>query len=119
MKGIMAGESSEQDQGVASFAYSPASKKYPTLFELSRPLDDLEDMLLMEFAGQKLTMHEVYERHNVGRPYIEKNYKKALTMMEATGKIKTEPSADKRRKIKGKVTFADDVVVTFPPGAGI
>lgn len=32
MKGIMATESSEKDQGVASFAYSPASKKFPTLF---------------------------------------------------------------------------------------
>ncbi|MGA7852530.1 MAG: three-Cys-motif partner protein TcmP [Candidatus Acidiferrales bacterium] len=66
MKGIMAGESSERDQGVGSFVYSPASIKNPTLFELSRPLDDLEDMLQAQFAGQRLTMRAIYERHNVG-----------------------------------------------------
>ncbi len=117
MKDIMAGESSERDQGVASFAYSPASEKYPTLFELSRPLDDLEDMLLTEFAGQKLAMHEVYKRHCVGKAYTEKNCKRALAKMEASGKIEAQPPAEKRRKIKGEVTFADNVVVTFPQGA--
>lgn len=117
MKEIMAAESSERDQGVGSFAYSPASTKYPALFELSRPLDDLEDMLLTEFAGQRLTMLKIYERHNVGRPYTRTNYKKALIKMEAAGRIKAEPPAEKRRKFRGQVTFADDVVVTFSPGA--
>jgi three-Cys-motif partner protein len=113
MKGIMAHESSERDQGVASFAYSEASQKYPTLFELTRPLDDLEDMLLKEFGGHKLAMSEVYGLHNIGRPYIKSNYKKILAKMEASGKIEADPSAEKRRK----GTFPDNVVVTFPQGA--
>ncbi len=46
MKDIMARESSNRDQGVPSFVYSPASKSSPFLFELSRPLEDLEGMLL-------------------------------------------------------------------------
>jgi three-Cys-motif partner protein len=117
MKEIMAGESSERDQGVCSFAYSPASTKYPTLFELTRPLDDLEEILLTEFAGQKLPMVRIYERHNVGTPYIKANYKKALIKMEATGKIKAEPPAEKRRKSGSEVTFGDSVLVTFPRGA--
>jgi three-Cys-motif partner protein len=54
MKEIMARESSEHEQGVRSFEYSPASKKFPLLFALSRPLDDLEGSLLVDFAGQKL-----------------------------------------------------------------
>ncbi len=116
MKDIMAGESSGMDQGVASFAYSAVSKKYPTLFELSRPLDDLEEMLLEEFAGQRLTMHEIYERHNVGRQYVKKNYKEALAKMEAVGTIEVQPTSGQRPKRKGKVTFADDVVVIFPRG---
>lgn len=37
MKGIMAKESSEHHQGVASFEYSPASEEFPILFGLSRP----------------------------------------------------------------------------------
>jgi three-Cys-motif partner protein len=116
MKEIMAAESSERDQGVGSFVYSPASIKNPTLFELSRPLDDLEDMLLAEFAGQRLTMRTIYERHNVGKPYVKTHYKKALAKMEAAGAIQAKPSAERRRKVKGEVTFADDVVVAFPQG---
>ena len=44
MKDIMAKHSSEQHQGVASFGYCPASTIHPMLFELNRPLDDLEEM---------------------------------------------------------------------------
>ncbi len=42
MKDIMAGASSSTEQGVASFDYSPADESMPLLFELNRPLDDLE-----------------------------------------------------------------------------
>jgi three-Cys-motif partner protein len=110
MKGIMAKESSEQEQGVPSFEYSPASRIYPLLFALNRPLDDLEEMLLSEFAGQQLNMGQIYERHSVDKPYIESNYKKALTNMEQVGKIEADPPAGNRRK----GTFGDRVIVTFP-----
>jgi three-Cys-motif partner protein len=110
MKGIMAKESSAQEQGVPSFEYSRASQIYPLLFALNRPLDDLEEMLLTEFAGQKLIMRQIYERHSVDKPYIESNYKRALTNMEIAGKIQAAPPARERRK----GTFADSVVVTFP-----
>ncbi len=119
MKGIMAKESSEQEQGVASFAYFAASEKDQMLFEFVRPLADLEEVLLTHFAGQKLTMYQVYERHNVRRRFIKTNYKKALARLEANNKIKAEPPATKRPKKLGKVTFADDVVVTFPEKARI
>jgi three-Cys-motif partner protein len=114
MKEIMAAESSERDQGVPSFVYSRASQNYPMLFALSRPLDDLEGMLLQEFAGQKLTMLQIYERHSVGRPYIKSNYKKLLTKMEVEGKIEADPPAARRRKINKETTFADAVIVSFP-----
>lgn len=114
MKEIMAQESSEHTQGVASFEYSPASEKYPLLFELSRPLDDLEEMLSASFAGQKLATQQIYERHSIGKRYIKRNYKQVLAKMEAEGKISSEPPANKRPKRKGQVTFADAVMVTFP-----
>ena len=98
---------------MGSFEYSPASTKYPTLFELTRPLDDLEDMLCAEFAGQTLSMLNVYERHNIGRPYVKANYKSALIRMEAAGSIKADPLVEKRPKKTGKTTFGDDVIVTF------
>jgi three-Cys-motif partner protein len=110
MKEIMAKHSSEQHQGVPSFGYCPASSIHPLLFELNRPLDDLEQTLLDEYAGQSLTTKEIYERHNVGRPYIMKNYKAALISMEERRLIKADPPAELRRK----GTFAEAVLVKFP-----
>ncbi|MGH7767275.1 MAG: three-Cys-motif partner protein TcmP [Candidatus Binatia bacterium] len=114
MKEIMAKESSDMQQGVPTFEYNPASLKYPMLFELSRPLDDLGDMLLQQFAGETMTMAEVYNQHHVGRPYIKGNYKSVLAKLESEGKIRATPRAVRRRKVKGKPTFADGVVVKFP-----
>ncbi len=114
MKDIMAAESSSAAQGVPSFEYNPADERYPMLFELFRPLDDLEGMLTHSFAGRKLKMREVYKEHSVGKRYVSKNYKDALISLEAKGAITANPTAADRKKNKGHVTFADDVVVTFP-----
>lgn len=114
MKEIMAKESSDADQGVASFEYSPASERYPMLFELTSPLIGLEGDLVKQFSGRVMTMEQVYMQHNVGRPFIKRNYKRALDNLEAQGKIKADPPAEKRRVRKGERTFPDDVNVTFP-----
>jgi len=114
MKEIMAKESSKSDQGVPSLEYNPPDKRFPTLFELSRPLDELEEMLSVEFAGVTLSMKQIYDQHHVGRRFIKRNYKEALRNLEAQGQIITDPPAEKRRMREGKVTFADKVMVTFP-----
>jgi three-Cys-motif partner protein len=114
MKDIMARQSSAADQGVPSFTYSPADRRFPLLFELTRPLDDLETMLLKDFAGRSLSPQAIYEEHSVGKPYILKNYQDALRKLEHAGKIRTEPPAEHRRKIGGEVTFGEKVTVTFP-----
>jgi three-Cys-motif partner protein len=111
MKEIMAKYSSEEHQGVASFEYCPASENQPLLFEFTRPLDDLESMLLVEFAGQTLTVEEVYNLHNVGKPYTMKNYKAVLLRMEQEKIIQTDPPSAKRRK----GTIGDNVKITFRP----
>jgi len=114
MKEIMAQQSSSTEQGVPTFAYSPASKAQPLLFELGRPLDELVDMLPGAFAGQTLTMQAIYEKHHVGRRYIKKNYKEALKKLEQGDRIKALPSAGNRPKRNGEATFADAVEVAFP-----
>jgi len=114
MKDIMAKESSGTEQGVASFEYSPATADQPLLFALSRPLDDLADMLLDEFAGCTMTMLQVFYEHHIGRPYVAANYKQVLSKLEAEGKITVDPPAERRQKRKGVVTFADTVRITFP-----
>ncbi|MBD2601370.1 MULTISPECIES: three-Cys-motif partner protein TcmP [Microcystis] len=111
MKEIMAKESSEQTQGVPSFEYNPATLQQPLLFELTSPLDQLESMLLDNFSGKTMTMAEIYDQHHVGKPYIKKNYKTALSNLESQGKVTVHSPEDKKRR---KGTFADDLKVTFP-----
>lgn len=113
MKEIMAQES-EATQGVPSFEYSPASERFPLLFDLAQPLADLEADLLRQFAGRTLTMEEIYMLHNIGRPFIRRNYKRALNNLEAAGKIKADPPAGERRPYRGEPTFPERVRVTFP-----
>lgn len=116
MREIMGHESSEENQGVPSFEYSPAAEKWPKLLHVSRPLDELAEMLVSDFVGEMRTMRDVYERHSAGRLYIARNYKRALARLEASGKIKADPPAEERPTRKGEITFADTVVVRFPRG---
>ena len=113
MKKIMAKESSKVEQGVASFEYNPADERYPTLFELNRPLEELEAMLFSEYAGKMINFVELYEKHSIGRPYVDSNYKTVLKEMEKEGKLSaSKPGSTKRRP----GTFASDVLITFAKG---
>jgi three-Cys-motif partner protein len=108
MKDIMANSSSDEDQEVPTFTFSPAdSEQQPTLFELNRPLDDLKEMMLRDYAGKSIKMIDIYKDHSVGRRYVKKNYKAVLSEMEKDGDILT----DGRKSNKG---FADDVIAIFP-----
>ena len=111
----MAKKSSTFFQDVPSYDYNTQSgPRQLSLFD-PKPLDELEDMLLDKFAGRTMTMIDVYNEHQVGTPYTDKNYKDALRKLEEEGKIIAYPPASKRRKRQGKITFADSVKVTFPP----
>lgn len=109
MKEIMASSSSDEEQGVPTFTYSPAdSERQPMLFELNRPLDDLKGMILRDYVGKSVKMIDIYQDHSVGRRYVKKNYKTVLADMEKYGEIKTTG----RKSSRG---FADDVIAIFPP----
>jgi three-Cys-motif partner protein len=106
MKEIMAHESSQFDQGVPSLEYSPALAGVEDLF--ASALDELEDGLVISFAGRSAAMIDIYHEHNVGKPYMRSNYKAALINLEQAGRISTN-QPNRRRG-----TFADTVVATFP-----
>ena len=53
-------------------------------------------------------MKNIYEKHSVDTPYIKKNYKDALILLEQQGKIKADPA------VRRKGTFADHVLAKFP-----
>ncbi len=113
MKGIMARESSGETQGVPSFEYNPADflPEQSLLFQLSRPLDDLKEDLINKFKGSRLTMKEIYEKHNLDTPYTKKNYKLVLRELFEQGCIK---AANAKGKPPRKGTFGDEIRVTFP-----
>ncbi|MAJ76643.1 three-Cys-motif partner protein TcmP [Sulfitobacter sp. TMED3] len=111
MKSIMAKASTTSDQGVPSFAYTPADETMPLLFELTRPLDDLGQMLLHEYAGCQISMEDIYRLHSVNRPFLSKNYKDVLDGLANAGKIGTHNPKGKARRTG---TFADHIVAIFP-----
>lgn len=106
MKEIMARESSEINQGVASFSYIPTmNKQLNFLYKLNMPLNELKEDLIKTFKGQTLSKKEIFIKHSPGTRFIDKNYRDALLTLEAEGKI----IASEHRKN----TFSDRVIVKF------
>jgi len=110
MKNIMAKASSSHYQEVPSFEYSPQETVQPYLLPPYLPLDNLKNELTKTFAGQSLSVLELYDKHNVGTHFIKKNYKRALRELEENDKVVMNPPADERRT----GTLGDNVIVTFP-----
>lgn len=110
MKDIMAKESSTRDEGVPSFTYSPADASMPLLFSLAQPMSHLRDSLLQEFAGQQLTLDQIYKSHSVGRPYVKANYRAAIRKLEEDGIVTAYSSKGQRRGL----TYPTHVLVKFP-----
>ena len=114
MKEIMYKESSDNSGGVASFEYNPrdAHFKQGSLFDmLSRPLDDLQGMLLQQYAGRMIDFNALYEEHSVDKPYIRKNYKEVLKSLFEGNKIVAVSAKTGKQPRKG--TFSDDMKITF------
>ncbi len=113
MRDVMYKHSNKEGM-VANFEYNPADARWPSLFELLRPLDDLEEMLLKDFAGQSTNLRPLFERHSKGKGYVLKNYREVLCRMEQEGKISMSPAFSRRRK----GTIGEKVIITFPQGGG-
>ncbi len=109
MKNVMY-RHSHKEGTVANFEYNPAEAGFPSLFELTRPLGDLEDRLLEDLSGQTLAFEKLYEFHSVGKPYVLPNYRQVLCRMEQEGKVMMDRPCPPRKK----GTLAKDVKVTFP-----
>ena len=101
---------SHKEQGVAKFEYNPADARWPSLFELLRPLEDLEEMLLNDYSSRTVGLDELFEKHSVGKPFIKKNYRDVLCRMEQEGKVRMEPPCPPRRK----ETIGEKVKIVFP-----
>jgi len=110
MKDIMAKYSSEETQGVPSFAYMPPSDEaQQLLLELNRPIDGLQGMLIKDFAGRTVTKREIYVKHSVDRPFLERNYAAALLALENGEEVEVYRPKGARKRQYGKNTK-----ITFP-----
>lgn len=114
MKDIMYKESSENFCGVASFEYNPRIMNFRqgSLFDmLSRPLDDLEGMLLEQYAGTTIDFKQLFEEHSIDKPFIKKNYQDVLkTFLEDKKIIAYNPKTGKPPR---KGTFSENMRITF------
>lgn len=114
MKEIMAKESSDTTGGVASFEYNPRDMYYKqlTLFdEISSPLDNLEDSLAKQYAGQTISFEVLYKKHSINTPYIKRNYRDVLHKMLDKGLISAVNPKTNKPPRKG--TFPDKTRIIF------
>ena len=111
MKGIMAEFSSHKYQNVATFEFNPHPVDYG--FFPPTPLDDLIENLKIQYSGMTLTVEQIFQKHNIGTPYIEPNYKEALLILEEKNLIITDPPSNNRKKRNGKPTMSNTVLITF------
>ena len=111
MKKIMADLSTNKYQNVATFEYNPY-KDSGELFPPT-PLDDLANELSSKFLGKTMSVDEIIKQHNVDTPYIDSNYKEVLLRLEYEKKINTNPPAQKRKIMNGKLTIGGNVLVSF------
>lgn len=115
MKDIMYNESTSHDGGIASFGYSDADRNTPYLNMFAFAWEDFKTALCAKFAGKTIRMVDIYRQHNVGTPYLARNYKKALNELENERRIAALPTAADRSMVAGgRRSFGDAVLVTFP-----
>jgi three-Cys-motif partner protein len=112
MKQIMAAESSDNRFGVANMAFTQRPKT-GFLFE-ANPLDELALDLQQKFAGQTLSVNEIYDRHSTGNYFVPANYRTVLLKMETEGSIIAAPPTQDRPTIRQQRTLAFTTKITFP-----
>lgn len=114
MKNVMASAGYTDIDGVPTLAYYRPEDSSQVIFNFERPYHSLGDSICSKFTGKTLTVKQIYEKHNLGTPFIKKNYKDKLLELEKHSKIYVTPDATNRPFNRGKLTMGDNVRVRFP-----
>jgi len=104
MKGIMARRGTVDEEGIPAFEFVAGMRGRQLRLVQTHTLDGLRKEMLREFPGTTLTVGDIYERHSVGRPYLEKHYKDVLKAMEEQGEIRCDPSKRPRNTMARPTT---------------
>jgi three-Cys-motif partner protein len=109
MKDVMAGVSNvSRGGGVVDFTYSDVPVYEPILL-MNFEFEQLKNSLCDSFSGQTVSLKTIFDKHNPGTDYLLRNYRDALDDLDRLGKVRTVP-----RKVRaGKITFGDEVRITF------
>lgn len=116
MRGVMKNHCTPTADGIAEFMYDPTrdGQTRMTLFDGHK---ELGHELYTMFAGESLTMREVYRRYRDQVPSKKgctpSDIKEALKTLEMRDQILTDPPASDRPWRNGQPTLRDDVRVRF------
>ncbi|MBX0291942.1 three-Cys-motif partner protein TcmP [Hymenobacter sp. HSC-4F20] len=116
MKEIMAGQSTSAGTGQL-FEHNPNPGCGPVqqlLIQEPRPLEILAKQLQSFFAGKELTYPDLHNQHQFTTKYLEKDYRKAVLLLEEQGLITVTPSRPLRPKRLGQPTLGERVLIKFP-----
>ena len=110
MKDVMAKKSSSVVDDVPNFTFLNSEYTQGSLRELlEHPLEDLADELLNTYAGRQITTLALIEDHTIHTLFTKNNYKTVLYQLFADKRIQVNRSPQRAN------TFADDIVIMFPP----
>lgn len=115
MTEVMAKQSSQHIQGVASLGYNPKHAQLDMFLSTPErgPLDELMDELANFYAGQSLVFEKLFREHQlIAKRFTFANYREALLRLEKSGKISVSRE-EERRVINDALTLPEDCVVTF------
>lgn len=116
MKELMGSHSSDHYQDVPSFEFREGPTSTGMFESEPRPIDDLKISLLEAFSGTSRTVQQIFDEHNLGTPYVMKNYKEALKQLMREGLIPigSRSIPNKPAVVAPFKTMPDDVVISFP-----
>jgi three-Cys-motif partner protein len=115
MKQTMA-ENCDSYGGIPSYEFNPAHQNANQILlfrDDKYGILQLAEELTKIYKGLSTTRKKIYEEHNIGKPFIENNYKDALLHLEETGRVEIDPPVNKRRMHLGKVTLGENLKITF------
>lgn len=114
MKDIMYKIGEKDFNGIGQFEFIPSCDKNETkqlsIIDLfSTPFEDFKNNLCSRYAGQVLTMKQLYLLDSPNTRFVSKQYKQALKELEEDGYITCDKPYTQRRK----GTFADHTTIYF------
>lgn len=107
MKKIMKPYKHVSDSTKAIYMYNPTVEGQERMFDNHIP--DLQKQIIKEFKGKKITLGELFNKHNIKRAYTLEDYKEAIKDLEVQNVVDCDPPYEDRKRN----TINNEVFVYF------